>query len=156
MAINEQEAHKWFAVECNNQAWDLWEQPELSPEQAQQMIDIAHAGRFHWSKVGTEINDLRALTLLACAYIKAGNPQQGLDYAKTAEILCNKLGEDKTAFDQACVQAARARGYDAMEEHKSAIHRQAAQQLAEQIEDEGDREYFLNSLLNYAPWNLGG
>lgn len=54
-------AHKWFAIECNNQAWDLVETKERTAEQVEEMIHLAHAARFHWKEVGTDLNLLRGM-----------------------------------------------------------------------------------------------
>lgn len=56
--------HRYFAVECNNAAWDLAEAPERNDEQTQEMIRLAEVAAWHWSKVGMPINFARADMLL--------------------------------------------------------------------------------------------
>ena len=65
-------ADRWFAVECNNRTWDLIEKTDRSVEEVHQMIDLAHAAAWHWSNVGSLLNQLRAQCLLATAYVAAG------------------------------------------------------------------------------------
>ena len=57
------QAHRWFAVELNNRAWDLVEATERSPDETDEMIDSAHAACLHWRAVGVPLNALR---LSAC------------------------------------------------------------------------------------------
>ena len=56
--------HQFFAIECNNRAWALATQ-DRSLEEDHEMLDVAHASAWHWSKVGAEINFKRSATLLA-------------------------------------------------------------------------------------------
>ena len=56
--------HRYFAVECNNNAWELAERDERTKEQEQEMISLAEVASWHWSKVGTPINFARADMLL--------------------------------------------------------------------------------------------
>ncbi|PHS02886.1 MAG: hypothetical protein COA78_19925 [Blastopirellula sp.] len=36
---NIQKMHRWFAIECNNRAWDLTSQPERTSEQLEDKKD---------------------------------------------------------------------------------------------------------------------
>ena len=101
-------AHKWFAVECNNQAWDLVEAKERTAEQIEEMIHLAHAARFHWAKVGTELNLLRGDVLLATAYGVATRPENAVVYAEAARSRVEKI-EEVTEFDRASVSGAYAK-----------------------------------------------
>ena len=59
-----QRMHRYFAVQCNNQAWDLAERDNRSDAQTEEMIRCAEVAAWHWSKVGKPINDARANMLL--------------------------------------------------------------------------------------------
>jgi hypothetical protein len=56
--------HRYFGIECNNLGWNL-SVATRSPDQDQQLLDIAHASSLHWNEVGTEQNGMRATMLLA-------------------------------------------------------------------------------------------
>lgn len=36
-------AHRWFAIELNNRAWDLLEGEELSEAEADELVHVAHS-----------------------------------------------------------------------------------------------------------------
>jgi hypothetical protein len=42
------EAHRHFAAECFNRAWDLIEQQDRTPEDDRLMIALSQASIFHW------------------------------------------------------------------------------------------------------------
>ena len=59
--------HRYFAVESNNHAW----QSTLAPAEEREPLDIlrhAYVSAYHWSVVGTEVNEFRANILLAHAW----------------------------------------------------------------------------------------
>jgi tetratricopeptide (TPR) repeat protein len=102
-------AHKWFAVEFNNRAWDLVEKQERTPEEALEMIHAAHAAATHWQVVGTPLNAQRAENLLATAYLRAGQAEPALVHAERGLELGEQNGESQTTFDRATTLAAAAK-----------------------------------------------
>ncbi len=94
-------AHRWFAVECNNEAWDLLESPSRTPDEVERMLHLAHASWFHWHAVGTPLNQLRAECLLSTAYGKAGIADGALRHAERCLALSHSVGDMQTAFDRA-------------------------------------------------------
>jgi len=71
-------AHRRLAIDCNNEAWTLAEKPQRSDEESEQMVHIAHAAAWHWSKVGTAANESRADHLLAYVYYDIGSAERCL------------------------------------------------------------------------------
>lgn len=65
-------AQRWFAVECNNLAWDLLDKPDRTADETERMLHAAHASVHHWLAVGNELNRLRGMVLLANVYAGAG------------------------------------------------------------------------------------
>ncbi len=43
-------AHRYFAADCFNKAWDLIEKSERTPEEDQQMIGLGQASLWHWTQ----------------------------------------------------------------------------------------------------------
>jgi hypothetical protein len=41
-------AHKYFAADCFNKAWDLIEKPDRTPEEDRLMVALNQASVFHW------------------------------------------------------------------------------------------------------------
>jgi hypothetical protein len=104
-------AHRWFAVECNNRAWDLVEKSDRTVEETERMIHAAHAALWHWRKVGTEINHLRARCLLATAYLAANDCDTAVRYADQCVELSEQLGDAQTTFDRAMVYGSASRAH---------------------------------------------
>ncbi|HTN76505.1 MAG TPA: hypothetical protein VL096_14700 [Pirellulaceae bacterium] len=96
-------AHRWFAVELNNVAWELIELPSRTAEEVQRMITAAHTSLYHWQQVGNSVHQLRAETLVAAAYLAAGWPERALPHAAAAFAMCEQAGDQPTQFDRACV-----------------------------------------------------
>ncbi len=74
--------HRAVAVECNNRAWALSVQPRAPAEDAE-MLDAAHTSAWHWARVGTELNRMRATMLLAEVHALLGHGATALAYATT-------------------------------------------------------------------------
>ena len=72
--------HRFFAASANNAAWTLAELPaaELDPKA---LLDAAHAAAWHWQHIGSDLNRMRARTLLALAHARAGLGATALAYA---------------------------------------------------------------------------
>lgn len=70
--------HRYFAMECNNRAWDLAGQPARSEDEASEMLNAAHAAAWHWKIVGTDLNWMRASTVLAEVHALMGFGQSAL------------------------------------------------------------------------------
>ena len=64
--------HRYFAMECNNRAWELVAQISRTPAECVEMLNSAHASALHWAAVGTELNQMRAKTLLAEVHALSG------------------------------------------------------------------------------------
>jgi hypothetical protein len=94
-------AHRWFAIEFNNEAWSIVEAAERSPDDLERLVHLAHAACSHWAAVGTSLNRQRALDLLAHAYAVTGNADQALKYAEMAWQLSERHGNEQTPFDRA-------------------------------------------------------
>ena len=101
-------AHRWFAVNCNNSAWDLIESAPHSEDDVEHMIHAAHASAWHWLQVGTPAHHVRALHLLTNAYAAAADGATALRYAQQAAALSEQHKHELTPFDQAMTEASLA------------------------------------------------
>jgi len=109
--FDDRTVQRWFAVEFNNQAWELVEKPQRSREETEEMLHLAHASCVHWKAVGTIVNQLRGQCLLATAYVKAGLPEASIRHAERCLTLCEEAGELATPFDRASALGAAANAY---------------------------------------------
>ena len=92
--------HRRFAAAANNRAWDLSVQTRNAAED-QEMLNAAHASAWHWTKVGTALNRMRATMLLAEVHALLGSGQSALAYAEEMRTYC--LGIQSPDWDIAFV-----------------------------------------------------
>jgi hypothetical protein len=74
--------HRQIAMECNNRAWELSVQ-DRTPAENGEMLTAAHTSAFHWNRIGTELNRMRATMLLAEVHGQLGHGTTALAYAET-------------------------------------------------------------------------
>lgn len=127
-------AQRWFAVEFNNEAWDLLEVAQRAPEQDDRLLHCAHAACRHWLDAGNALNHLRALCLLSCAYHAVGDAINALRYGQQCASLSVSGCKGQTPFDRAsalaCLaQAQRLSGDQIMNVSKLQAALEAAKQL---------------------------
>jgi hypothetical protein len=97
--------HRRFAAAANNRAWDLSVQIRNAAED-QEMLNAAHASAWHWARVGTELNRMRATMLLAEVHASLGLGQSALSYAE--EMRTYLLGIQAPDWEVAFVHAVHA------------------------------------------------
>lgn len=136
--------HNFFAVECNNRAWELTEQATRTEEESHEMRTAAHAAAFHWAKVGAPVNEVRARLLLAEVAAQDGDGEQALRLARH----CCAFFEDEegTEWDRAfgSLELAYAHAVCGHHEEVSSLLEKSAAR-GEQLAEKGDREFFTES-----------
>ena len=118
--------HRRFAAAANNRAWDLSVQTRNAAED-QEMLSVAHASAWHWKKVGTELNRMRATMLLAEVHALLGLGQSALSYAE--EMRTYLLGIQSPDWEVAFVHAVHAHAASAAgetEKHRASYELAAA------------------------------
>jgi hypothetical protein len=136
------QAHRWFAVECNNQAWDLVEKPSRTSDEVQQMIHLAHASVWHWQEVGTALNRQRGENLLATAYAVAGDAAAAVKHAERCLSLSVQNAKEETPFDRATALGCAARAHALAGDGAQAERLRTLAQTAAAALDDEDREVF--------------
>lgn len=137
-------ADRWFAVEFNNQAWDLVEKTERSEEETDRMLHVAHAAWVHWQSAGNSLNQQRAECLLATAYLAAGNADAAVRFGRSCVKLASSQDCEPTSFDLACAHGCLARGLlIAGKVDEAAEQYSKAESMAQKLADESDREAFV-------------
>lgn len=83
-AFDLQTAHKYFAVQCFNQAWDLLDKPARTPEEDETMIRLSLASTWHWSQRTdcTAENYSIGYWQTARIYAVLGQPENARRYAQ--------------------------------------------------------------------------
>ncbi len=134
--------HQWFAVECNNRAWDLAVKTPRTPDESREMLDAAYAASFHWAKIGKPVNIARADMALAHVWAVLGNAEQATKYAtQCLEFFQTNPGEEwDLAFAHAeMAYAAFVRGDK--EAHRK--HHAEADRLGQAMKSLEDRSVFM-------------
>jgi hypothetical protein len=67
--------HRQLGVDLYNSAWTLLEKPDRTALETDEMIHRAHASRWHWGKVGTEVNLARGEWLCSRVYAVLGRAE---------------------------------------------------------------------------------
>ncbi len=139
------EAHKKLAGETFNLTWDLMDRKDRSPADDDLMVHAAHTSRFHWGKVGTEVNLERGDWQISRVYALLGKGTEALHYARSCLDTCirNEIGD----FDLAFALEAMARAHALLDEWEdSERYFEHATTAAGTIAKDDDREYFLSEL----------
>lgn len=134
--------HRRFAVECNNAAWDLTSKPDRTAGEDQEMLNLAYASTYHWSKAGQPIQIARCNITLSHAHSLLGDGDLALGYARRAlDFFENNECEDwDLAFAHLEIALAAAVLGEA---DLHARHYATARTLGESIEEEEDRQVFM-------------
>jgi hypothetical protein len=102
------QANRWFGIEFNNAAWDLFEAPSRTAEETERMLRLAHASCLHWESVGTPANEQRGLVLLAIAHAVAGLGARAVALAERCLAVGKAHDDLLTPFDRATAAACMA------------------------------------------------
>lgn len=136
-------AHRYFAVEFNNLAWDLVEGIDRSDDAIERMIHAAHAALGHWNAVGTDLNRQRAYCLLSTAYAIAKRATEAVRYAEATLRLSEKNGSDLTLFEVATAHGCAAKAFGLAGETKQAEeHGALAYETAKRFDSSEERDLF--------------
>jgi hypothetical protein len=136
-------AHRWFAVELNNVAWELVEAPQRSPEEIERMIHAAHGACYFWLQGGDLLNHLRAQCLLATAYHAAGMGREAVRHAERCLEMSQEAGDRQTAFDRATAHGCASRAYALSNHFGSARrHYELAKAAAAGFTDAEEKQVF--------------
>jgi len=137
--------HRKMAVGLFNLVWDLLDKTERSTEEDEKMVHAAHASRFHWGEIGTALELERGEWQISRVYAVLGRPEAALHHAHRCLAICeaNRIGD----FDLAFAYEGLARAYAAAgQSERSREYIRLGEQAGGQIEDEGNRKYFLDEL----------
>lgn len=141
----EYEVHRKFAVDLFNLVWDLLDREVRTSEENDRMLHAAHGSRFHWGEIGTPLEFERGEWQISRVYSVLNRPHAALFHAQRCLGICqmNDIGD----FDLAFAYEALARSYAvAGDSTKSREYVELAEAAGAQIEDEGNREYFMGEL----------
>lgn len=141
----EQEWHRTFATSLFNLTWDLLDKAERTLEENDKMIHAAHASRYHWGEIGMALEFERGEWQISRVYAVLDHPGAAIYHAQRCLAICTE--NEIADFDIAFAYEALARAYAvAGDAEKSREYVELANQAAQQIEEERNREYFTSEL----------
>jgi hypothetical protein len=138
------EFHTKIAKETNNGIWPTLDNDNPTKEELEEAMHMAHTARYHWSKVGTKVNLVRAEYMLARVYAHMKRSEaalfhanRGYELAKEAE----KTDENWKDWDMPFIYEALAKAHAAAgnkDECKKWI--KTAQTAIDAIADDQDKQ----------------
>jgi hypothetical protein len=153
--VEERDMHRWFAVEFNNEVWDLLDAGvgPASPEADRDLVLYgAYASARHWSECGGPAQQARAEHLVARAELAVGEPAVALRHARRCLGLIEGHPDAVSDWDAPFAHEALARALAATGDLDGARrHRDLAVRLTGQVADALDREV-LEAVLPRGPW----
>jgi hypothetical protein len=135
-------AHRWFAVEYNNQAWDLVERPSRTADETEQMIHAAHAALLHWQAIGTALNRQRGENLLATVYVAAGDAGAAVRHGERCLSLSVQNAQEESPFDRATALGCAAQAHALVGDSAQADRLRTLAKAAAAALDADDRAVF--------------
>jgi hypothetical protein len=132
---------RWFAIETNNLAWTLAEDPARTPAQREEMLSAAHASAFHWSRIGSDLNKARADLLLGLVHGFLGNGPLATTHARRSFEYISAQESPDWEFALAHAVVANA-AHAAREASLYAAQYALARSFGDAISDSGDKEIF--------------
>ena len=141
------EGHRVMAAECFNRAWALLDLPERTPAETAEMVDAAHASRYHW----VHRDDIQPRNLaisawqLSRVYAAAGNPTMAASFGRESLDLCERYELPPFLVGYAHEALARAARLDGDLEF-AGFHLARARDAADEVRDQDDRAMLAGDL----------
>lgn len=137
------DAHRWFAVECNNRTWDLLEKSDRTADEDAELVHAAHASGYHWQQVGTTVHRGRALYMIANAHAAVGQGDAGKAFGAACLQLMEAEPDAFADWDVAFAHDALARAIAAAGEEEAArAAKDEAAAIGARIADADDKSVF--------------
>ena len=138
-------AHKYFAAECFNRAWDLIEKKERTPEDDRLMESLSQASIYHWQQRSDFTPRNLSVGYWQASRIQAllGHAPEALRYAQ----VCLEYSAGLAPFHLGYAHEALARAHAlAGNAPQAAQALRQAFEFAGLVEDKNDREALLADL----------
>lgn len=131
-----------LGVDLYNSTWTLLEKPDRSATETDEMIHRAHASRWHWARVGADVNLARGEWLCSRVYATLGRGEPALWHARRCVEINESLGADaRESWDLPAAYEAMARAsFAAGDSASGALWKAQATSALEDIADADDRE----------------
>jgi hypothetical protein len=142
-----QTANKYFSAHCFNQAWNLIDKQNRSPQEDDDMLNLSHASLWHWTQ-REDFNAEKASIAywqLARIYVLLNQPDNASRYAHLCLQASQEEGVGLFFLGYAHEALARAASV-AGNQMQADAHRQAAEDIASKLTDVQGRQMLLDDL----------
>jgi hypothetical protein len=131
-----------LGVDLYNSTWSLIDKPHRSPAETDEMIHRAHASRWHWARIGADVNLARGEWLCSRVYATIGRGEPALWHARRCVEINEGLGPDaRDSWDLPSAYEAMARAsFVAGDPASGALWKAKAGAALDDIADADDRE----------------
>lgn len=137
--ISIEEFHKKIAVETNNGIWPILDKENPSEKELEDALDMAHASRYHWKKIGKPINLARADYMISRVASAMGRAESALHHAKRCLEITKDTGVGD--WDLAFAYEAMTRAYAvAKDKKKFTEYMERTRKAISEIESKQDKE----------------
>ena len=140
-------AHKYFATNCFNQAWDLIDKTDRTPAEDEDMIRLSLASHYHWTQREDYSDSSASIAHWQTSHIYAVLGQA--DNARRYGQLCLDVSqaEEIPPFFLGYAYEALARAESTAGNRKQAQeYIDQAKSIAEKIQEADDKKQLLNDL----------
>lgn len=138
-----EEFHKKMAVQNNNSIWPTLDKENPTDADLEEAMHMAHAARYHWSKVGTVVNAVRAEYMLARIYAHMRRSEPALFHANRGfELAKDAKNENEWKdWDMPFIYEALARAHAAAgNKDECKRYKDLAQKSTDAVEEKEDRQ----------------
>ena len=144
------QAHRYFAAHCFNAAWELIDKSDRTPEETEQMIQLALASLWHWSQRedGTPTHLSIGYWQASRVYALAGEPANAQKYAAR----CLEITPADDPFCLGYAHEAMSRAAQMVGDLESVqLHRELAREQAQCVVKPEDRQLLEDDLNSLEP-----
>jgi tetratricopeptide (TPR) repeat protein len=138
------EIHKQIGIETNNAIWPILDKKKATKDELDEAMHMAYTSRYHWSKVGTIVNAVRAEYMIARVYSKMKRSEPALYHAKKALKLANKAKKEDSNWqdwDMPFIYEVLARAHAVAGNKEECMkYYERAQKAISKVKDEEDKK----------------
>jgi hypothetical protein len=140
-----EEFHKKMAVETNNAIWSALDKSAPTADELAEALDMAHASRYHWSKIGKPINLARADYMISRVWSAMKKPEPAVLHAQRCLAITQREGIKD--WDLAFAYEALTRAYAVAGDRKQyEKHLKLTTHAIAEIKEDEDRRAVQNEL----------
>jgi tetratricopeptide (TPR) repeat protein len=143
-------AHKYFAADCFNKAWDLIEKPQRTPEEDRLMVALNQASLFHWMNRADCTSENLSVGFWQASRIQAllGKADEARRQAETCLSYSDSLAPFYVAFAYEALARAEFLAGDSL---RASEHLQSAKRHAGNVENKNHQAMLLKDLNSLKP-----